>query len=117
MAIFRPGAVAKRQQVSGSYIRKLFGAKEHHSQGTSFSEYVLARRMVLAHHMLTDQRWTGVGIASIAYDVGFGDLSYFHRAFERCYGTKPPKYATRANRRTNFAMAALPTLDGLRVGL
>jgi AraC-like DNA-binding protein len=73
--------------------------------------------MVLAHHMLTDQRWTGVGIAPIAYDAGFGDLSYFNRTFKRCYGTTPSKYATRLNRRTNFAMAALPTLDGLRVGL
>jgi AraC-like DNA-binding protein len=77
-----PGAVAKRQQVSDSYIRKLFGG-----EGTSFSEYVLARRLLLAHRMLTDRRWAGAGIASIAYDAGFGDLSYFNRAFKRCYGT------------------------------
>ena len=47
-----PGAVAKRQQVSDSYIRKLFAG-----EGTSFSEYVLARRLVRAHRMLTDRRW------------------------------------------------------------
>ena len=79
-----PGAVAKRQQVSDSYIRKLFGG-----EGTSFSEYVLARRLLLAHRILTDRRWAGAGIASIAYDSGFGDLSYFNRAFRRCYGTTP----------------------------
>jgi len=79
-----PGAVAKRQQVSDSYIRKLFGG-----EGTSFSEYVLARRLLLAHRILTDRRWAGAGIASIAYDAGFGDLSYFNRAFRRCYGTTP----------------------------
>jgi AraC-like DNA-binding protein len=79
-----PGAVGKRQQVSDSYIRKLLGG-----EGTSFSEYVLARRLVLAHRMLTDRRWAGVGIASIAYEAGFGDLSYFNRAFKRRYATTP----------------------------
>jgi AraC-like DNA-binding protein len=79
-----PGAVAKRQQVSDGYIRKLF-----RGEGTSFSEYVLARRLILAHRMLTDRRWARAGIASIAYDAGFGDLSYFNRAFKRCYGITP----------------------------
>jgi AraC-like DNA-binding protein len=79
-----PGTVAKRQQVSDSYIRKLFGG-----EGTSFSEYVLRRRLVRARRMLTDQCWADVSIASIAYDAGFGDLSYFNRAFKRCYGATP----------------------------
>jgi AraC-like DNA-binding protein len=79
-----PGTVANRQKVSDSYIRKLFGG-----EGTSFSEYVLARRLVLAHRMLTDRRWAETGIASIAYEAGFGDLSYFNRAFKRRYGNTP----------------------------
>ena len=79
-----PGAVARRQRVSDSYIRKLFGG-----EGTSFSEYVLARRLLRANRMLTDRRWAGAGIASIAYDAGFGDLSYFNRAFKRSYGATP----------------------------
>jgi len=79
-----PGTIAKRHQVSDSYIRKLFA-----SEGTSFSDYVRARRLVRAHRMLTDQRWAGVGIALIAYDAGFGDLSYFNRAFKRQYGATP----------------------------
>lgn len=79
-----PGAVAKRQQVSDSYIRKLFGG-----EGTSFSEYVLVRKLALAHRMLSDRRWAALAIASIAYDAGFGDLSYFNRAFKRRYGATP----------------------------
>ena len=47
-----PGAVARRQKVSDSYIRKLF-----EGEGTSFSQFVLVRRLVRAHRMLTDRRW------------------------------------------------------------
>lgn len=79
-----PGAVAKRQRVSDSYIRKLFA-----SEATSFSQYVLNRRLVCAHRMLSDRRQDAIAIASIAYDVGFGDLSYFNRVFKRCYGATP----------------------------
>ena len=28
-------------------------------------------------------------VSSIAYDVGFGDLSYFNRCFRRAYGATP----------------------------
>jgi len=31
----------------------------------------------------------GQSISSIAYDVGFGDLSYFNRAFRRRYDATP----------------------------
>ena len=79
-----PGAVAKRQQISDSYIRKLF-----ENEGTSFSQFVLGRRLERAHRMLTDPRWASRSIASIAFDAGFGDLSYFNRTFKRCYGLTP----------------------------
>ena len=79
-----PGAVARRQKVSDSYIRKLFEGEE-----TSFSQFVLARRLTRAHRMLTDRRWAERTIAWIAFEVGFGDLSYFNRTFKRFYGTIP----------------------------
>jgi len=79
-----PRAVAKRQQISDSYIRKLF-----ESEGTSFSQFVLARRLKRAHRMLMDPGWANRSIASIAFDAGFGDLSYFNRTFKRCYGATP----------------------------
>jgi AraC-like DNA-binding protein len=84
-----PGAIAKRQHISDSYIRKLF-----ESEGTSLSQFVLARRLERAHHMLTDRRWAGHSIASIAFAVGFGDLSYFNRTFKRCYGRTPTEMRT-----------------------
>jgi AraC-like DNA-binding protein len=79
-----PGVVARRQKVSDSYIRKLFAG-----EGTSFSQFVLARRLVRAHRMLTDRRWAERSIAWIAFEVGFGDLSYFNRTFKHFYGTTP----------------------------
>jgi AraC-like DNA-binding protein len=50
---------------------------------------VLTRRLVRARRMLTDGRWAEINIASLAYDAGFGDLSYFNRTFKRCYGATP----------------------------
>ena len=79
-----PAAVARRQGISDSYIRKLF-----EGEGTSFSEFVLLRRLVRAHRMLTDRRWVTQSIAWIALDVGFGDVSYFNRTFKRFYGARP----------------------------
>lgn len=79
-----PVSVAKRQAISDSYIRKLF-----ESEGTSFSEFVLARRLVRAHRLLADPFWMDRSIAEIAFEVGFGDLSYFNRTFKRRFGATP----------------------------
>ena len=79
-----PGTVAARQGISDSYIRKLF---EH--DGTTFSDFVLERRLACAYRSLSDPRRTGRSVASIAFDAGFGDLSYFNRTFRRRYGATP----------------------------
>jgi AraC-like DNA-binding protein len=76
--------VARRQGVSPSYVRKLFDLT-----GTSFSAFVLDQRIACAHAMLRNPRFSGLGISAIAYDVGFGDLSYFNRAFRRRHGATP----------------------------
>lgn len=88
-----PGAVAKRQQISDSYIRKLF-----ESEGTSFSQFVLGRRLERARRMLTEPPWLHRSIASIAFDAGFGDLSYFNRSFKRRYGFTPSDIRGASNR-------------------
>jgi AraC-like DNA-binding protein len=79
-----PAVVAKRQRISESYIRKLF-----EGEGTSFSEFVLTRRLFRVHRLLMDPRRVNQSIASLAFEVGFGDLSYFNRAFKRFYGATP----------------------------
>ncbi|HWU12668.1 MAG TPA: AraC family transcriptional regulator, partial [Caulobacter sp.] len=76
--------VARRQSLSPSYVRKLFDLA-----GTSFSAFVLDQRLSFAHTMLRSPRFAGLGVSAVAYDVGFGDLSYFNRMFRRRYGATP----------------------------
>jgi len=88
-----PDAVAKRHQISDSYIRKLFAG-----EGMSFSQFVLGRRLERAHRMLTNPALASRSVTSIAFDAGFGDLSYFNRAFKRCYGSTPSEVRTAVDR-------------------
>ncbi len=76
--------VANRQKISNSYVRKLF-----ESERDSFSQFVVSRRLARAQRMLTDRRWSDRNIAWIAFEVGFGDLSYFNRTFKQFYGLTP----------------------------
>jgi AraC-like DNA-binding protein len=76
--------VAQRLRVTARYVHKIL-----EGEGTTFSALVLGRRLARAHRMLTDPRFADRTITEIAYDVGFGDLSYFNRAFRRRYGATP----------------------------
>jgi AraC-like DNA-binding protein len=87
-------AVASRQRISESYVRKLF-----ESEGSSFSEWVLGERLVRAHGMLTDPRFAGRSITSVAFDAGFGDVSYFNRSFRRRFGATPSEIRAEAKYR------------------
>jgi AraC-like DNA-binding protein len=77
-------AVAARQQVTPRYVQMLF-----EGEGTSFSQFVRRERLVRAHRMLSDPRYAGWTITAIAFEVGFGDLSYFNHAFRRLYAASP----------------------------
>jgi AraC-like DNA-binding protein len=85
-------AVAARQGISPSYVRKLF-----ESDRTSFTDFVLSQRLARAHRLLGDPRSTGHAIGDIALAAGFGDLSYFNRAFRRRYGVTPGGLRGRSN--------------------
>jgi AraC-like DNA-binding protein len=77
-------AVAKRQGISPIYVRKLL-----ESEDTSFTQFVLEERLARAYRLLSDPRRTERTIAALALEAGFGDLSYFNRAFRRRYGASP----------------------------
>jgi len=76
--------VAALHGVTPRYVHKLF-----ESEGTTFTQFILSQRLDRAHRMLRDQRFATRSISSIAYDVGFGDLSYFNRTFRRHYNVTP----------------------------
>ena len=80
----RLGDVATRQSISPVYVRKLF-----ESEGTSFTAFVSERRLVRAFDMLSGAAHAHLSIGVIAYDVGFGDLSYFNRSFRKRFGATP----------------------------
>jgi AraC-like DNA-binding protein len=76
--------VARRHRVTPRYVHKLF-----ENEGVTFSSFVLDQRLARAHRLLTDPRLAGRAISSVAFDVGFGDLSYFNRAFRRRFAATP----------------------------
>jgi AraC-like DNA-binding protein len=76
--------IAARHGISPRYVRKLF-----EQAGSSFSTFVLTERVVKARRMLIDRRYAHLNIAQIAHESGFGDISYFNRAFRRHFGATP----------------------------
>jgi AraC-like DNA-binding protein len=57
--------------------------------GTTFTDFVLGERLDRVHRMLVNPVYRNRGISAIAYDAGFGDVSYFNRTFRRRYGATP----------------------------
>jgi AraC-like DNA-binding protein len=85
--------IARSQQISESYIRQLFA-----EAGTTFTDFVLAERLARSHRMLVNPLYRNRGISAIAYDAGFGDVSYFNRTFRRRYGATPSEVREAAQR-------------------
>ena len=80
----RVEALAARHGVTPRYIHKLF---EH--EPTTYSQLVVRSRLRRAAQLLRDPRPPGRSISAIAFEVGFGDLSYFNRTFRQTYGMTP----------------------------
>jgi AraC-like DNA-binding protein len=76
--------VASHLGVTPRYLQRLFEL-----DGATFSSFLLSQRLKRAHRMLCDQRLAARPVGVIAYDVGFGDLSYFNRCFRKAYGVTP----------------------------
>jgi AraC-like DNA-binding protein len=77
-------SVATRLGVTPRYVRLLL-----EETGRSFSEHLLERRLERAEAMLRNPAKRYCKVADIAQECGFGDLSYFNRAFRRRYGMTP----------------------------
>lgn len=86
-------ALALRRRCTARSIQRMFEA-----EGTTFTEYVLAQRLGRAHTLLSDPRRRAEKISAVALDCGFGDVSYFNRAFRRRYGAAPSDVRANARR-------------------
>jgi AraC-like DNA-binding protein len=76
--------LAENLNVTPRYVQRLFEA-----DGTTFTEFLTGQRLARAHRLLCEPSANPAAISTIAYDVGFGDLSYFNRRFRRQYGLTP----------------------------
>lgn len=76
--------LAGRQRASSRYVQTLF-----ERSGTTFSEFVLEQRLLLARRLLRNPLHAGSKISEIAFLAGFQNVSYFHRVFRRRFGMTP----------------------------
>jgi AraC-like DNA-binding protein len=77
------GAVAGLIEVTPRYVQKLF-----QQEGTTFSRYLLERRLLAAKKRLTEGEDMSP-VSTIAYEAGFCDLSYFNRTFRKRFALSP----------------------------
>lgn len=77
-------------QFSGLSVRSL--QKLFEAEGQTVSEFILERRLERALRLLRSPAKQHHSISAIAFEVGFGDLSYFNRTFRKRYGM-PPRQA------------------------
>jgi AraC-like DNA-binding protein len=76
--------IATRCGLSPRQAQRLF-----EQAGTTFTEFVLEQRLLLARKLLGDPRARARKISDIAHSSGFSDLSYFNRAFRKRFGATP----------------------------
>jgi len=90
--------MAHRHACTPRFVQRLFEAA-----GTTFTEYVQAQRLARAYRVLADPRREAEKISAVAFDCGFGDVSYFNRVFRRRYGAAPSDVRATAQRRDGRA--------------
>jgi AraC-like DNA-binding protein len=87
-----PAKVADAHHISLRTLHRLF-----ESTGTSFSEYVLARRLDECHAAFATPSAAHRSVADIALGWGFNSLPTFYRAFSRRFGRAPRDVAASAH--------------------
>ena len=77
--------LAEKFNISASRLYEIFRQRT----GATLSHYMNDLRLQKAKSLL---RTTQLDVIQVAFDVGFHDISYFHRLFKEKYGTTPLKY-------------------------
>jgi len=76
--------VARALNISRRYFFDLMD-----ETGESFTEMLNRLRLERARRLLEDPKYLHLGIADIAFDSGFSDISHFYRQFRRRFGEAP----------------------------
>lgn len=76
--------LAGQLRISERYLQLIF-----EEMGTTYTEYVLDQRLLIAKRQLSNPTAMSQRIADIALDSGFGDLSHFNRSYRRRFGETP----------------------------
>lgn len=79
-----PATLARLFHVAPRTVQRLF-----ETDGTSFTEFVLERRLARAYAALGSGNGGGPSIGDIALAAGFNNISYFNRRFRARYGATP----------------------------
>jgi AraC-like DNA-binding protein len=83
--------VAARHRLTERALQRLF-----ETEGTSCMAFILERRLVRVHRVLTDPRFAEHRIKTVVFDAGFGHLSHFWGAFRARFGASPAEVRARA---------------------
>ncbi|HEY1961135.1 MAG TPA: AraC family transcriptional regulator [Rhizomicrobium sp.] len=95
------GPVARANGLSPRQLQRLFEAT-----GTTFSEFLLQQRLQSVYAALIDPEHEHRSVSEIALASGFGDVSYFNRAFRKQYD-KSPSEVRRSAQSSALAVAAV----------
>jgi AraC-like DNA-binding protein len=88
--------IAAWHGVTPRYVQTLFD-----DDGSTFTRFVLERRLDEAHRALADEKRRAIPISTIAYESGFTDLSNFNRAFRQRFGQTPTDVRAAAQARSS----------------
>lgn len=81
--------VAADLRVSTRYLNDLF-----EQEGTSVARHIWNRRLERCHSLLGDPAQAGRSISSIAFGLGYNNMSHFSRSFKSRYGVSPRDFRT-----------------------
>jgi AraC-like DNA-binding protein len=99
-ALMDADEIWRREGLSIGALAEAVGVPEHrlrplingHLGFRNFAAFVNTRRIEAAKALLTDPKQSRTTIAAIAYDLGFGSLGPFNRAFKEATGLTPTEF-------------------------
>lgn len=80
-------SIARSIGLNPKQVQRLF-----ERSGMTFTEFVLEQRLLSARRLLSSPNGRYSKIGTVAYGVGFGDLSYFNRTFRGRFGVTPSEW-------------------------